>query len=185
MLNVGISGGVAPLSEVSFFSQKCHLYDANKPGANFTNILWAAFAPKSFHQKITNPNCKHFKAAQRTLVWLSISPIFYKQLFHTKVLCAPFMRLKFGFVIFWQKDFGAKAAHKMLVKLTPGSPCCRGRFSTTGLLVLTIIDLLLFLLNLLLSFCTKQATLMRRSTVLSLPLQLVFPVACTITIIWS
>jgi hypothetical protein len=22
--------------------------------------------------------------------------------------------------IFWQKDFGAKAAHKMLVKLTPG-----------------------------------------------------------------
>jgi hypothetical protein len=28
------------------------------------------------------------------------------------------MCLKFGFVIFWQKDFGAKAAHKMLVKLT-------------------------------------------------------------------
>jgi hypothetical protein len=26
---------------------------------------------------------------------------------------------QFGFVIFWQKDFGAKAAHKMLVKLTP------------------------------------------------------------------
>ncbi len=38
------------------------------------------------------------------------------------------MCLKFGFVIFWQKDFGAKAAHKMyeksgrkiLVKLTQG-----------------------------------------------------------------
>jgi hypothetical protein len=44
----------------------------------------------------------------------------YKQLFHTKVLCTPFMCLQFGFVIFWQKDFGAKAAHKMLVKLTPG-----------------------------------------------------------------
>jgi hypothetical protein len=29
------------------------------------------------------------------------------------------MCLKFGFVIFWQKDFGTKAAHKMLVKLTP------------------------------------------------------------------
>ncbi len=41
------------------------------------------------------------------------------QLFHTKVLCAPFMCLQFGFVIFWQMDFGAKAAHKMLVKLTP------------------------------------------------------------------
>jgi hypothetical protein len=29
------------------------------------------------------------------------------------------MCLQFGFEIFWQKDFGAKAAHKMLVKLTP------------------------------------------------------------------
>jgi hypothetical protein len=29
------------------------------------------------------------------------------------------MSLQFGFVIFWPKDFGAKAAHKMLVKLTP------------------------------------------------------------------
>jgi hypothetical protein len=29
------------------------------------------------------------------------------------------MCLQFWFVIFWQKDFGAKAAHKMLVKLTP------------------------------------------------------------------
>jgi hypothetical protein len=59
---------------------------------------------------------------QRTLEWLSISPIFYEQLFHTKFPCAPFMCLQFGFVIFWQKDFGAKAAHKMLVKLTPGLP---------------------------------------------------------------
>jgi hypothetical protein len=31
-----------------------------------------------------------------------------------------FKCLQFGFVIFWQKDFGTKAAHKMLVKLTPG-----------------------------------------------------------------
>jgi hypothetical protein len=30
------------------------------------------------------------------------------------------MCLQFGFQIFWQKDFGAKAAYKMLVKLTPG-----------------------------------------------------------------
>jgi hypothetical protein len=30
------------------------------------------------------------------------------------------MCLKFEFVIFWQKDFGAKTAHKMLMKLTPG-----------------------------------------------------------------
>jgi len=32
------------------------------------------------------------------------------------------MCLQFWFVIFWPKDFGAKAAHKMLVKLTPGRP---------------------------------------------------------------
>ncbi len=31
------------------------------------------------------------------------------------------MCLQFGFVIFWQKDFGAKAAFKMLVNFIPGS----------------------------------------------------------------
>jgi hypothetical protein len=51
---------------------------------------------------------------------VSISPIFYDQLFCTKVFCTAFMRLQFEFVIFWQKDFGAKAAHEMLVELTPG-----------------------------------------------------------------
>ncbi len=39
---------------------------------------------------------------------------------HTKVLFTAFKCLQFGFVIFWRKDFGTKAAHKMLVKLTPG-----------------------------------------------------------------
>ncbi len=37
-----------------------------------------------------------------------------------KVLCTAFMFLQFGFVILGGKDFGAKAAHKMLVKLTSG-----------------------------------------------------------------
>ncbi len=50
---------------------------------------------------------------------MSISPIFHEQLFCTKVFCAALMCLQFGFVIFWQKDFGTKAAHKMLAKLTP------------------------------------------------------------------
>ncbi len=36
-----------------------------------------------------------------------------------KVFCAVFMCSQFGFVILWQKDFCAKAAHIMLVKLTP------------------------------------------------------------------
>ncbi len=104
---------------ISDASNCCITHD-DSTGVNLTNILWAGSAPKSFCQKITNPNCKHLKPVQRTLVWLSISQIFYKQHFHTKVLCAPFMCLQFGFVIFWRKDFGAKAAHKMLVKLTPG-----------------------------------------------------------------
>ncbi len=58
-----------------------HIYKQFCPSVNFTNILWAAFAPESFCQKITNPNCKHIKATQ-------------------KLLCA-------------------KAARKILVKLTP------------------------------------------------------------------
>jgi hypothetical protein len=59
-------------------------------GVNFTNILQAAFSYKGF----------------------------LGQLFHTKVLCSAFMCLQFRFVIFWQKDFGAKADHKILVQLT-------------------------------------------------------------------
>ncbi len=35
-----------------------------------------------------------------------------------KVFCAAFTLLQFGFVIFWPKNICAKAAHKMLVKLT-------------------------------------------------------------------
>jgi hypothetical protein len=35
---------------------------------NFTNILQTAFAPISFHQKITNTNCKHIKALKNTCV---------------------------------------------------------------------------------------------------------------------
>jgi len=36
------------------------------------------------------------------------------------VLCIAFLYLQFGFVIFRQKEIGAKAARKMLVKLTKG-----------------------------------------------------------------
>ncbi len=66
-----------------------------------------------------------------TSVQVSISPIFYEQLFRTKVFCEAFMCLQFGFVIFCRKDFGAKAAHKMLVKLTPDTFCIL-RFSGHG-----------------------------------------------------
>jgi len=49
-----------------------------------------------------------------------------------------------------------------------------GRLSTVDLLVLTRLDQLIFILKILFTSVTKQATLMRRSTVLILPLQLVF-----------
>jgi hypothetical protein len=53
------------------------------------------------------------KAACKLLVKLTVIQKFFAQLLSA---------LQFGFVIFWQKDFGAKAAHKMLVKMTPGKP---------------------------------------------------------------
>jgi hypothetical protein len=51
----------------------------------------------------------------------------------------------------------------------------RKRLGTVDLLVLISLDqVILILANVIFSF-TKQATLMRRSTVVSLPVQLVFP----------
>jgi len=50
---------------------------------------------------------------------VSISPTFYEELLPTNVICAAFMCLQNGFVTFWQKEISAKAAYKMLVKLTP------------------------------------------------------------------
>jgi hypothetical protein len=40
---------------------------------------------------------------------VSISPIFYEQLFHTNVFCAAFMYLQFGFVIYLAKGFWRKS----------------------------------------------------------------------------
>jgi hypothetical protein len=49
---------------------------------------------------------------------VSISPTFHEQLFNANVFFKAFLYLQFGFVIFWQKNIGAKAARKTLVKLT-------------------------------------------------------------------
>ena len=48
----------------------------------------------------------------------SISLTFYKQLFCMKVMHAACLCLQYGFDFFWQKEIAAKAANKMLVKLT-------------------------------------------------------------------
>jgi hypothetical protein len=52
-----------------------------------------------------------FAHRANSFLQVSITSIFYLHLFHTKVLCAAFLYLQFGFVTFWQKDIGAKAAH--------------------------------------------------------------------------
>jgi hypothetical protein len=57
-----------------------------------------------------------------------------------KVFCAAFMCLQLGIVIFWQKDFGAKAAHKMLVKLTPAKTYLAGFEIGQDLLVRRVIN---------------------------------------------
>jgi len=65
---------------------------------------------------------------------------------------------------------------KRLLALPPNrDTLMKGRVSTFSLLLLISLDQLLLIKQTL--FTKKQATLMRRSTVLSLPLQLVFPAA--------
>jgi hypothetical protein len=55
-----------------------------------------------------------------TCLQLTISPTFYALLFCTKVLARSFLHIYFRFLHFWRKNIDAKAAPKMLVKLTPG-----------------------------------------------------------------
>jgi hypothetical protein len=54
--------------------------------------------------------------------------------------------------------------------------------STVDLLVLTSLEKLLFILKIVSTFLTKQATLMRRSFVLSIPPQFVFPASAKLTL---
>ncbi len=62
-----------------------------------------------------------------------------------------------------------------LTKVYTGNPYGRERISTVDLLILTSLDELIFILKMFVTFFTKQAALMRRSSVLNLPLQSVFP----------
>jgi hypothetical protein len=52
---------------------------------------------------------------------VSISPIFYEQLFHTKFLAQLLCAYNLALKLFWRKDFGSRAAHKMCVKLIPST----------------------------------------------------------------
>jgi hypothetical protein len=61
--------------------------------------------------------------------------------------------------------------HSLNAYLKSGNSHRRGRLSTVDLLVISSLDQQLLKLQTIFSYFTKQATLMRRSTVLSLPLQ--------------
>ena len=60
------------------------------------------------------------KKVNTLVVLLSISLTFYKQLLRQYSCAKNFLCLQFGFVIFWRKNIDAKAARKMLMKLTVG-----------------------------------------------------------------
>ncbi len=77
-----------------------------------------------------------------------------------------------NFVAQWQKS--ASNNESRLKKYKPGNLYLRVRISTVDLLVLISLDQLILYCNLIYLFFTKPAILMRRSTVLNLPLLFVF-----------
>ena len=120
---------------------------------NFTFILSFNFAFKK-QRRAFSPN-NPYPELQKSTVWPF--PALRRQgRRHTKRQCP------------WRKE-------SLQFKIETGKSYWRGRLSTVYLLVLTSIDHLLFLFKILFNFVTKRATLMRRSTVLSLPFQLAFP----------
>ncbi len=71
----------------------------------------------------------------------------------------------------WKATMGVESSTKVI----PGMSYWKGRLSTVDLLVSTCLNQLLFTLKILFSLFKKQANLIWRSIVLSLPPQLVFP----------
>jgi hypothetical protein len=55
-------------------------------------------------------------------LWVKITIISQAPFLYESALPA-FLLLQFDFVTFWQKNIGAKASHKMLMKLTKGVKC--------------------------------------------------------------
>ncbi len=79
---------------------------------------------------------------------------------------------------FWSKCGVFRSSiksHIWSASVEPGKSCWSGRLRMVDLLVLTSLDQLLFKLKILSTLRTKPVTLIRRSTVLSLPLWFVFP----------
>ena len=88
------------------------------------NVLFFYFFFRSFYylgnmqHLINNIYFSNEHPYPPSLQW-SISPTFYARLFCTKGFRAAFLYLHCRFKLFRRKEIGAKAARKMLVKLTP------------------------------------------------------------------
>ena len=103
-----------------------NLFDVNKEitlkKLNVNKCCWDRFSikveatTKAGYLNWFTSHPHHPRQDRSTLV--SISPTFYEQLFQTKGFRAAFLNLHCRFKLFWRKEFGAKAARKMLVKLT-------------------------------------------------------------------
>ncbi len=84
-----------------------------------TNVNCATICPQE-------SNLFDFKVEMALMlrIWLGQKGVNFSKIlcatFCTKVFFAAFLELQFGFVIFWHKNIGAKAAYKMLMKLTTG-----------------------------------------------------------------
>ncbi len=71
-------------------------------------------------------------------------------------------------------DKWKKLLKRLSASLKPGKPNWKGRISTVDFLLLTSLVQLIFILKILFTFAKKEDCSKRRSTVLSLSLQLVF-----------
>ena len=105
---------------------------ALRRGVNFINIILrtsfsceSVFAQFLCAYEVCNFLMTLMKLVQKLFIkcWyyclkVLISSIFYKQLFCANMFWATFLYIQLVLVYFWQRDIGAKAALKMIVKLS-------------------------------------------------------------------
>ena len=87
---------------------------------NFFRSLTVNDTAKSQHSQFRQTTCGWDAFRRGSGQKVSISPTFYEQLFRMKVFWAAFLYLHCRFKLFWRLEIGAKAACKMLAKLTQG-----------------------------------------------------------------
>ncbi len=109
----------------SFFLLCLHLFVSKKRIIVFfaTGHNWADMLMIKRESNMSDIRHNNVDEWKKTYILVSISSTFYVSHFCTKVFCAVLLYLQFGFVILWQNNIGAKAARKMLMKLTTWRSC--------------------------------------------------------------